>query len=288
MPPRSIGSGTISFGLVTIPVKLYSATSPTGGVHFNLLHKSCGSRLKQQYLCLKEGTVVERDDMVKGYEFQKDRYVSFTPEELKELEEPKRPAIEIQSFVPLEKVDPVYFEKPYYLGPDKGGDKAYRLLAQALEKSGRAALARWAARGKDYLVLIRPLDGRLVMQQLVYSDEVRPYQEIEVGDGELKKPELDLALRLIEQTSTDDFKPGEQHDAVKARVEEAIQKKIAGEEISISAVQEPHAQVIDLMDALKASLEGEGRKAAVSSGERKPAKRAKREGGSAKVKTSKK
>src|SRR5262249_8041519 len=150
MGARAIASGTVSFGLVSIPIKVYSATQTQSAISFNLLHKGCGSRLKQQYLCQKEGTVVERDDMIKGYEFNK--------EELEALEEASTQSIEITEFVPIEKIDPIYFDKAYYLGPDKGGDKPYRLLAQAMKKVGRAALAKYAARGKQYLVMVRPVE----------------------------------------------------------------------------------------------------------------------------------
>jgi DNA end-binding protein Ku len=254
MPPRPISSGTISFGLVSIPVKLYAATQPSAGVSFNLLHAKDGSRLKQQYVCAQEGVKVERDEMVKGYEFEKDRYVTFTAEELKALEEAASQAIEIAEFVPAAKVDPVYFDKAYYLGPDKGGDKAYRLLSEALSRSHRAALARYAARGKQYLVLIRPLEGRLVMQQLLYADEVRALGEIPVGEADLKEPEVQLALQLVEQTAREEFHPEAYEDAVRKRVLEAVDRKIAGQEVAAVPSEEPRAQVIDLMEALKASL----------------------------------
>ena len=176
MAARSIGSLTISFGMVSIPVKLYSATEASRAISFNLLHKACGSRLKQQYFCVKEEVPVAREDMVKGYEFAKDQYVMFTPEELKALEEAGTHSAEITEFVPLKTVDPVYFDKAYYLGPDKGGAKPYALLARALRESGRCALGRWAARGKQYIVMIRPVEDLvegLVMQQLLYAGEVR-------------------------------------------------------------------------------------------------------------------
>src|SRR5436309_3182266 len=169
MAQRSVGAVTISFGLVSIPVKLYSATSSSSGVSFNLLHRTCGSRLRQQYLCNKEGVVVERDDMVKGYEFAKDQYVTFAPEELKALEEKSTQMVDIAEFVPLDKIDPVYFDKPYYVAPDKGGEKAYHLLAEVMRETGRCALARYAARGKQYLVMVRPLEEGLAMQQLLYA-----------------------------------------------------------------------------------------------------------------------
>jgi DNA end-binding protein Ku len=290
MPPRPISSGTISFGLVSIPVKLFAATQSSTGVSFNLLHAKDGSRLKQQYVCAQEGVKVERDEMVKGYEFEKDRYVTFTAEELKALEETASQAIEIAEFVPAAKVDPIYFDKAYYLGPDRGGDKAYRLLAEALSRSGRAALARHAARGKQYLVLIRPLDGRLVMQQLLYADEVRALGEIPVGEADLKEPEVQLALQLVEQTAREEFHPEAYEDSVRKRILEVVERKIAGQEVAVAPSAEPRAQVIDLMEALKASLAAAGPRAGAAASpkpaeapaapaeqpkaERKPAKRA--------------
>src|SRR6516162_4583005 len=169
MAARSIGSLTISFGLVAIPVKLYSATQASHAISFNLLHKGCGSRLRQQYVCLKHETVVERDDMVKGYEFAKDQYVSFAPEEIKALEEAGTHAVEISEFVPLESVDPIYFDKTYYLAPDKGAAKPYGLLTQALKDSHRCAVGRWAARGHAYIVMLRPVGNVLAMQQLHFA-----------------------------------------------------------------------------------------------------------------------
>ncbi len=289
MAPRSIASGTISFGLVSIPVNLYPATQPSSSISFNLLHAKCGSRLKQQYVCAKEGEKVEREDMLKGYEFAKDRYVTFTGEELKALEELASQTIDIAEFVPEADVDPVYYDRAYHLGPAKGGAKAYRLLALALERAGKAALARYAARGKQYLVLIRPRGGRLVMQQLYYGDEVRTPEEIPVDEADVKDQEVQLALRLIEQTASDGFHPERYEDAVKKRMLDAIERKVQGQEIQVAA-PEPQAQVIDLMEALKASLaaaggapaaaaappaaNGPGEAPPGAAGERKPAKRA--------------
>src|SRR2546423_12979637 len=209
MAARSIASLTISFGMVSIPVKLYSATEASKAISFNLLHKACGSRLKQQYLCVKEEVVVPREDMVKGYEFAKDQYVMFSPEELKAMEEVGTHSAEITEFVPLKTVDPVYFDKAYYLGPDKGGAKPYALLARALRESGRCALGRWAARGKQYIVMIRPVEGgeadALVMQQLLYAAEVRSIKDVEIPSTEVKDAELKLAQHLIEQQASDTF-----------------------------------------------------------------------------------
>jgi DNA end-binding protein Ku len=254
MAPRSIATGTISFGLVTIPVRLYPASQSAASVSFNLLHAKCGSRLKQQYVCSKDGEKVEREDMVKGYEVAKDRYVTFTPEELKALDELASQTIDIAEFVSAADVDPIFFDSAYHLGPDKGGAKAYRLLALALERAGKAALARYAARGKQYLVLIRARGGRLVLQQLHYADEVRAPEEIPVDEAELKDSEVQLALRLIEQTSSEGFHPERYEDSVKRRVLEAIERKVQGEQIRAAAPAEPQGQVIDLMEALKASL----------------------------------
>jgi DNA end-binding protein Ku len=258
MAPRSIATGTISFGLVSIPVNLYPATQASASISFNLLHAKDGSRLKQQYVCAKDGEKVEREDMVKGYEFAKDRYVAFTGEELKALDEIASQTIDIAEFVPEKDVDPVYYDRAYHLGPGKGGAKAYKLLAVALERAGKAALARYAARGKQYLVLIRPRAGRLVMQQLYYADEVRAVDEVPVEDADVKDAEVQLALRLVEQTSSEGFHPERYEDSVKKRVLEAIERKVQGQEIQVSAPAEPQAQVIDLMEALKASLAAAG------------------------------
>jgi DNA end-binding protein Ku len=255
MAARSIGSLTISFGLVSIPVKLYSATEASKAISFNLLHKGCGSRLKQQYLCAKDEVPVARDDMVKGYEFAKDQYVIFTPEELKAMEEAGTHMAEITEFVPLEAIDPVYFDKAYYLAPDKGGAKPYALLASALRESKRCALGRWAARGKQYIVMIRPVEDGLVMQQLLYAGEVKSMKELDIPKTEVKPAELKLAEQLIEQQATDKFDPTAYTDAVAARIEAAVQKKVEGQEITLAEAPEGGAQVIDLMEALRASLE---------------------------------
>ena len=280
MAPRAIATATVSFGMVSIPVKLYSAAESATGVSFNMLHKDCGSRLKQQYICQKDGQVVPRDQTVKGYEFSRDQYVIFTPEEIKELEEKSTQAIEIAEFVSASLIDPIYFDKPYYIGPDKGGDRAYKLLAKAMRDSGRAALARYGARGKRYLVMIRPTaDDRLVMQQLHYVDEVRPTSEIPIGEVEVRDAELKLAMQLIEQISSETFRPEAYEDDVRKRIQEAIQRKVEGSEIAISPVEAPGAQVIDLMEALKASLAKKPAAAveSVLAQGRKPPKRAARE-----------
>ena len=255
MPARSIASLTIAFGMVSIPVKLYAATQGMAGISFNLLHRGCGSRLKQQYLCAREGVVVERADMVKGYEFTKDQYVTFTPDELKALEEKGTQTVEISEFVPADSIDPIYYDKAYFLGPDKGGAKPYALLAESMRQTNQTAVGRYAARGKQYIVQLRPVPGGLVMQQLLYAPEVRPITEIEIEDAPVRDTELALAKQLISQISSKQFDPSLYQDDVTKRIEEAIQRKVEGEEIAISpSTPEAGAQVIDLMEALRASL----------------------------------
>ena len=258
MPPRSIGNASISFGLVSVPVQLYSASESSATVSFNMLHKSCGTRLKQQYICPKDGGVVEKDEVSKGYEFAKGQYVLFTPEEIKALDEKATNSIDIAEFVPMAAVDRIYLEKVYYLGPDKGGDRAYRLLGEALKDTGRAALGQYSARGKQHLVLVRPLDGVLVMEQLHYAAELRPASEVPHPDTPVKEAELALARQLIQQSATDEFHPENYRDTVRERVLEAIQNKVEGQEITSSEAAPEETKIIDLMDALKASLAKRG------------------------------
>ncbi|MGQ0764421.1 MAG: non-homologous end joining protein Ku [Gemmatimonadota bacterium] len=255
MPARSIGTATISFGLVSVPVQVYSSAESQQSISFNLLSKKTGARLKQQYIDQKSGDIVPREEMVKGYEFAKDQYVIFSPEELKALEEKATSTIDILEFVPLDKVGREYLEKVYYLGPDKGGDRAYRLLGKALEATGRAALGQYAARGQQHLVLLRPKDGVLVLEQLHYADEMRSVREVPVGEGEVKPTELALAKQLIDQTANEEFEPEKYRDTVRERVLEAIQGKIEGQEITAEQPQDGGGKIIDLMEALKASLQ---------------------------------
>jgi DNA end-binding protein Ku len=256
MAARAIASVTVSFGMVSIPVKLYAATQAQAGVSFNLLHAACGSRLKQQYLCAREGVVVERTDMVKGYEFAKDQYVTFTAEELKELEEKGTQMIEISEFVPADSIDPIYYDKAYFLGPDKGGAKPYALLAESMRQTGQTAVGRYAARGKQYIVQLRAVAGGLVMQQLLYAPEVRSIADVGIETAPVRDNELALAKQLIAQISAKAFDPSQYEDDVRKRIENAVQRKVEGEQIAISpSVPETGAQVIDLMEALRASLE---------------------------------
>ena len=256
MPARSIGTGTLSFGMVSIPIRMYSAGESASAVSFNLLHNKCKSRLKQQYVCPKDNEIVPRDQMVKGYEFSKEQYVTFTEEELKAMAEEAQKAIEITEFVPATKVDPVYFDGAYYLGPDKGGERPYKLLSMAMREKKIGGLAKYAARGKQYLVFVRPFEDGLVLQQLRYANEVRAFGDVPVGDATVKPGEMKLALQLIEQSMSDAFHPENYEDEVRTRILEVIQQKVDGQEVTFAPGESPAAQVIDLMEALKASLGG--------------------------------
>jgi DNA end-binding protein Ku len=271
MPAHSIGSGTLSFGLVSIPVKMYSAAS-SQAVAFNMLHVKCGGRIKQQQMCPACNEVLDRQSLVKGYEFTKEQYVRFSDDELKKLEGEASQAIDIAEFVPLDQVDPIYFEKTYFLGPDKGGGKAYRLLFDAMNKTQRVALAKFVMRGKESLVIVRPSKGGLMLHTMYYADEVRDFSEIEKGeDAAVKSEELDLALRLIQELTGEKFEPERYHDDYRERVLAAVEQKVEGKEVTAVGPQVQRTQVIDLMDALKKSLEGRSTKDAKVEA-KKPAK----------------
>jgi len=268
MSAHSIGSATVSFGLVSVPVKMFSAGESSANISFNWLHKKDGSRLKQQYVCSKDGEKVEKDDMIKGYEFTKGQYVLFTTEELKKLEEPRGTgAIEITEFLPADQVDRIYVDKTYFLGPDKGGERAYKLLADALKKTGRIAIGQWAARGKQYLILVRPMENGIAMEQLRYPEELRSIADVPIPKTEVKKSELDMAIKFIDQGTSEEFKPQAYKDNVRKRILDQIQQKVDGKEITEEPTEAPKTQILDLMEALKASLKG-GKGAAES----KPAK----------------
>jgi DNA end-binding protein Ku len=273
---RSIASLTISFGLVAIPVKLYSATVSSERIAFNLLRQKDGSRVKQQYIAVNDGKVVERSEMVKGYEFAKDQYVMFSPEELKALEDTTSHAIDIGQFVPLESVDPVYFDGTYYLAPDKGGAKPYTLLATALRKAQQCAVGRWISRGKEHIVVIRPMQDGLAMHQLHFKSEVRELKDLGIEAAPVSEPELKLAQQLIEHLAAKRFDPNEYADEHRARVQAAIEKKVEGKEVSIAEgpVSAKGGNVIDLMEALRASIDARGSKAVPDLKERKAPKRA--------------
>ena len=270
MAARALGSATIAFGLVSIPVKLYSAAESSAQVRFNQIDQRDGSRVKQQLISSKSGEIVPREEIVKGYEFSKGKYVLFTKEELKAIEVVSSYTIDIEEFVPDGSVERIYFDKAYYLGPDKGGARAYRLLSQALKDAKRIAVGRYAARGKQHLIMVRPVsDGErdgLVLEQLYYADEVRSFAEVPLDEVELKPAELDLAKQLIDQGASKSFDPGKYRDEVRAQVLEMIERKVEGEDITLAPQEQPEHKIIDIMEALKASLD--------ASATRKPAQAA--------------
>ena len=273
MPPHSTGSGTLSFGLVSIPVRMYTAAS-SQSVSFNQLHEKCGGRIKQQIMCPACNEVLERTQIVKGYEFAKEQYVRFTEEELKRLDGENSQLIDIEEFVPLDQVDPIYFEKTYYLGPDKGGGKAYRLLCESMAKAGKVALAKFTMRGKENLVLIRASQDGLMLHGMYYADEIRDFGEVDKGkDATVKPGEMELAMRLIGDLTNPKFEPQKYHDEYRGRVLQVVESKVEGKEIVAAGPAVQRTQVIDIMDALKQSLETRTKSGAP---EKKPAAKAKR------------
>jgi DNA end-binding protein Ku len=282
---RSIASLTISFGLVAIPVKLYSAAVSGERISFNLLRAKDGSRVKQQYIAVNDGKPVERSEMTKGYEFAKDQYVMFSAEELKALEEETSHSIDISEFVPIESIDPLYFAGTYFLAPDKGGAKPYSLLVTALAQAKQCAVGRWTSRGKEHVVIVRPLDGGLAMHQLYFKAEVRTIKELGIELTPVAAPELKLASQLIDQLAAKRFDPNEFVDEHRARVEAAIQRKVQGKEVTLAAAPESagRTNVVDLMEALKASLaSGGGAERRANDKQRKPPKQAAAPGSAAK------
>jgi DNA end-binding protein Ku len=271
MAPRSVGSGNISFGLVSIPVRLFPATR-SRSVSFNLLHAKDLSRIQQKIFCPVEGAIIERSELMRGYEVAKDRYVTFTDEELKKLEAHGGDhAIEITEFVPLAQIDPIYFESAYYLGCEPASAKAYRLLAEAMAAAERVALGRFTMRGKEHVVLIRPYEKGLMMHTIYYADEVRPVEEVDRGGEEpVKESELGLARRLIDELTAKKLDLAKYHDTFRERVIEAAQQKIAGQQVTEAAEAPRRGQVIDLMAALKASL---AKRAAAETGAKPSAER---------------
>lgn len=290
MAARAISSGVISFGMVSIPVKLYSTVDSTKAIRFNML-RSDGSRLKQQYISASDGEVVEKEDRVKGYEFAKGQFVLFTDEEMKAMDAKSTGEIEITEFVPADQVSAIYVEKVNYLGPDKGAARSYHLLAEAMRKTGRSALAKWAARGKSYLVMIHPLDDGLIMIQLRHQEEMRPFSEVDIPDADIKDDELKLAVQLIDQVSSEKFQPENYTDEVRHHMLEVIEQKVNGEDIVVAQEEHEEARIIDIMEALKASIKDASGSKSTSTGRKKPKAAAKRKPAArktrAKAKTSK-
>ncbi|MEO0422270.1 MAG: Ku protein [Pseudomonadota bacterium] len=268
MAARALASASIAFGLVSIPVKLFAAVDSTHAVRFNQIHSKDGSRIKHQTVSAKTGEPVPRSEIVKGYEFSKDQYVLFSPEELKALEATADQMIDVVEFIEASQVDHLMVDKAYYLGPDKGGARAYSLLAAALRKTGRAAIARYAARGRQHLVMVRPFEDGLMLEQLHYAQELRRFSDLEVETAEVRDGELDLAVQLIEQSASERFEPEKYKDEVRERMLDLIQRKVDGEDISVTPAEHADDKIIDIMEALKASIasrdgeEGQSRKPA--------------------------
>ena len=241
---------------MAIPVRIHTATH-SENVSFHLLHDKCGSRLRNQHYCPVCNIVVERADLVRGFQHAKDKYVPITEDELESLEAEANKSIDLKEFVPLESVDPVYFENSHYLGADKGGEKPYRLLADAMAKSGRVAIAELVSRGKEQLVLIRPYRKGLVMHSMYYGNEVRDFNQVPKGENvKVSETELNLGVGLIERLTSEEFKPENYKDEYRIRVLGMLDEKSKGKEILIGKAPAPkHGQVIDLMEALKRSME---------------------------------
>jgi DNA end-binding protein Ku len=273
MSARPLSTATISFGLVSIPVKLYSAAETKSALSFNQINKKDGARVKQQLISSRTGEVVPREDIVKGYEFAKGQYVLFEPEELKALEATATHTIDIIEFLKADQIERRFLEKVYFLGTDKGGARAYKLLSQALAETGRVGIGKYAARGKQYLVMVRPMDEGLVLEQLHYPDELRSFAEVPIEDATVKDAELKLAVQLIEQASSDAFKPEDYRDEVRERMLALIQKKVEGEDITVAPTAEPEHKIVDIMEALKASLSAGASRKPAQQADKKQAKR---------------
>src|SRR5215471_2586004 len=273
---RAIGSGVLSFGLVSIPVEIHSAIQDQG-IHFHLLHKKCGSRVRNQFFCPVCNVVVERADLVRGFEISKDNYVRITEEELESLETEANSAIEFREFVPAEKIDPVYFESTYYLAPTKGAEKPYRLLAEILEKTGRVAIAQTVFHEKESLVAVRSHQNGLVMHFMYFANEVRDFGQIPKAEGEkVPERETDLADNLIDTMSSPEFIPERYKDEYRERVLAMIDQKVKGQEITIAPpAPERRGKVVDIFAALKQSLDqaASRRKPAAQERAAKPARK---------------
>lgn len=262
MALRPLRNATITFGLVNIPVRFYTATK-SEDVSFNLLHKDCGSRVNRKWWCPQHEDFLGYEDMIRGYPIAKNRYVTFSEEEIEALESDDNRSLEITEFVDLSQIDPIFFEKSYYLGPSPGGGKTYRLLAEAMRKQRKVAVARWVSGGREHLVLLRPYENGLVLHTMYYADEVRDFNAIDLESGEVRDKELSLAEMLIDELTEKKFDPLAYKDTYRERLLDRIEAKSAGETIvSESPEAEKAAEVVDIMEALRRSLEGgEPRKA---------------------------
>jgi DNA end-binding protein Ku len=254
MPPP--GTGVLSFGLVAIPVRIHTATK-SENVSFHLLHNKCDSRVRNQQYCPVCNVIVEREDLVRGFQYARDQYVPITQDELESLEAEANRSIDLKEFIPLASVDPVYFENTHYLGADKGGEKPYRLLADAMAKSGRVAVAELVSRGKEQLVLIRPYKKGLVLHTMYHAEEVRDFKQVPKGEKvKISEKEVELGVGLIDRLSSKEFDPENFKDEYRIRVLAMLDEKSKGKEITIPApAPQRNAKVVDIMEALKRSME---------------------------------
>jgi len=270
MALRPLRNATISFGLVNIPVRFYTATK-SEDIGFNLLHESCGSRVNRKWWCPHHEEMIGMDEMVRGYPIAKNRYVTFTAEEIDALETDDNRALEITEFVDLTQIDPVFFEKAYYLGPAPGGGKTYKLLAQAMAKQNKVAVARWVSGNREHLVVLRPHEEGLILHTMFYADEVRDFGAVEREDSELRDKEISLAEMLIDELTVDTFDPLAYKDEYRERLMDRIRAKSEGEAIIVATPdEEKAAEVVDIMEALRRSLES----GPAAARKRAPAKRA--------------
>ncbi len=275
-----MGSGVISFGLVNIPVKVYSATDSSGKISFNQLHSEKRTRLKQQMYDPETGEIVPRDKIIKGYEYAKDQYIVLSEDELDQLELATSRSMDISEFVPLETVDPLYFESGYYLGPDKGAERAFKLLTAGMADMKHAAVAKYVRSGKQNLILLRPFGPGIVMQMLRFADEVKAQGDVPIPDATVSDAELGLARQFIQQLAKPKFDPSLYRDEYREKLKDLIDRKVKGETVTLTPLAAPVAKVVDLMEALKASLAKQAgalaRVATAPAEERKPPHRAPR------------
>lgn len=256
MALRPLRNATITFGLVSIPVRFYTATK-SEDVHFNLLHESCGTRVNRKWWCPHHEEIVSSDELIRGYAVTKNKYVTFTDEEIDTLETDDNRALDITEFVDLSQIDPLFFEKAYFLGPAPGGGKTYKLLSTAMKKENKVAVARWVSGGKEHIVVLRPFENGLILHTMFYADEVRDFSAIDLEDAPVRDKEVQLAEMLINELTEDEFNPLQFKDEYRERLLDRIKAKSHGKTI-VAEEREPEkgGEVVDIMEALRRSLEG--------------------------------
>lgn len=272
MALRPLRNATISFGLVSIPVRFYTATK-SEDVHFNLLHESCGTRVNRKWWCPHHEKIVEADELVRGFAVSKNKYVTLTDEEIETLETDDNRSLEIVEFVDLGQIDPLFFEKAYFLGPAAGGGKTYKLLAQAMKKQNKVAVARWVAANREHVVVLRPFENGLILHTMFYADEVRDFAAIDMEDASVREKEVSLAEMLIDELTEKKFDPLQFKDEYRERLLERIRSKSHGKAIVSEEREEPRGgEVVDIMEALRRSLQGGGAAPKRTAAKRAPAK----------------